>query len=144
MHMRRYTSFVLLLCTILMLPVFGSCQGNQKQSAPNNNPQGTANAPEVSFKNDVFPIIKRNCLPCHGEDQMNPSELYLENYADLMQGGKHGVPVVPGNADSSLMIRKLTPPPPFGDLMPLKRKTPISTDTLNVLKNWINQGAKNN
>ncbi len=141
--MRHFPTLVLLFTT-LMLPVFGSCQGNQKQSTQKDTAQGESNTAPVSFKNDVMPILKRNCLPCHGEDQMNPSELYLESYADIMQGGKHGVPVIPGKADSSLMIRKLVPPPPFGDLMPLKRKTPISADTLDVLKRWINQGAKEN
>ena len=103
---------------------------------------GTAAA--VSFKKDVFPIIKLNCLPCHTEDQMNPSELYLESYADVMKGGKHGSPIVAGKADSSLIIKKLTPPPPFGDPMPMRRKTPLSSDTIAVIKRWIKEGAKDN
>jgi hypothetical protein len=75
---------------------------------------------------------------------MNPSELFMESYADIMKGGKHGSPVIPGKADSSLMIKKLVPPPPFGDPMPMKRKTSLSADTIEVIKRWINQGAKNN
>jgi len=35
---------------------------------------------------------------------MNPSELYLESYEGLMNGGKHGKAVIPGNADSSLLV----------------------------------------
>lgn len=98
----------------------------------------------VSFKKDVFPIIKQACLPCHTEDQMNPSELYLETYADLMKGGKHGSPIVAGKADSSLFIKKLIAPPPFGDPMPMRRPTALAVDTINILKKWISQGAKNN
>ena len=112
-----------------------------------NGPAGKAKggtAASISFKKEVFPIIKLNCLPCHTEDQMNPSELYLETYDDLMKGGKHGVPVIAGKADSSLIIKKLTMPPPFGDPMPLRRKTSLSPDTIAVFKRWINQGAKNN
>ena len=104
----------------------------------------TKSSTTVSFKKDIFPIIKKNCLPCHTEDQMNPSELYLETCADLMKGGKHGIPIIPGKADSSMLIKKLLPPPPFGDPMPLKRKTPLSADTVEVIKKWINQGAKDN
>jgi hypothetical protein len=61
-----------------------------------------------------------------------------------MKGGKHGPPVIPAHADSSLMIMKLSPKPPFGDPMPLKRKTPVPQDTIDILKKWIGQGAKNN
>jgi hypothetical protein len=115
-----------------------------KESTTKSKPKG-GTAPAVSFKKDVFPVIKMNCLPCHTEDQMNPSELYLESYADLTKGGKHGSPIVPGKADSSLIIKKLsTTPPPFGDPMPLRRKTPLSADTIAVIKRWINQGAKDN
>ncbi len=101
-------------------------------------------APAVSYKKDVYPILKLNCLPCHTEDQMNPSELYFESYAELMKGGKHGSPIVAGKADSSFLIKKLVFPPPFGDPMPMRRKTPISADTIAVIKRWINQGAKDN
>jgi hypothetical protein len=62
----------------------------------------------------------------------------------MMHGGKHGTSVIPGKADSSLIIKKLIPPPPFGDPMPMKRKTAIAADTVNIIKKWIDQGAKNN
>jgi hypothetical protein len=98
----------------------------------------------VSYKTQVVPILKQSCLPCHTEDQMNPSELYLDTYAGIMQGGKHGPAVLAGKPDSSLLIRKLAPKPPFGDPMPLKRKTPLGADTLKLLKRWIQEGAKRN
>jgi hypothetical protein len=113
--------------------------GMQKKSQ-----KSTAKSTVVSFKKNVFPIIKMNCLPCHTEDEMNQSELYLDTYENIMKGGKHGKPIVKGMADSSLIIKKLIPPPPFGDMMPMKRKTPIAADTINVIKKWIDQGAKNN
>jgi hypothetical protein len=116
----------------------------QKKSQPAKPSKGSSKSSAISFKKDVFPVLKMNCLPCHTEDQMNPSELYLETYDDLMKGGKHGKPIVEGKADSSMLIRKLIPPPPFGDPMPLKRKTPLTADTVNIVKKWINQGAKNN
>lgn len=114
---------------------------NKKQQKGTPSP---AAKKSVSFKNQVAPVIRKNCLPCHTEDQMNPSELYLDSYEGLMKGGKHGSPVVAGKPDSSLLIQKLGAKPPFGDPMPLKRKTPLGADTVSVLKRWIQQGAKNN
>ncbi len=105
---------------------------------------GKTSAKNVSFKKDIMPVFRKYCLPCHTEDQMNPSELYLESYGDLMKGGKHGSPISPGKPDSSLMVQKLSPTPPFGERMPYKAKTPLPDDTLTILKRWISEGAKNN
>lgn len=106
----------------------------------------------VSFKNDVFPIIKQNCLPCHAEESFNPSELSLDTYAALMEGGKHGLPVVAGKPSESIMVQKLSKKPPFGDPMPLAKKKPdgtvdqreIPAKDLAVIRAWIDQGAKDN
>lgn len=98
----------------------------------------------ISYKSDVAPIMRRYCLPCHTEDTMNPSDLYLDTHENIMAGGKHGKSLVAGNPDSSLLLRKMSLKPPFGDPMPLKRTTPFPGDTLKILSEWIKQGAKNN
>jgi len=106
----------------------------------------------VSFKDDVFPVVKKHCLPCHAEDNFNPSELSLDSYALMMQGGKNGTLVVAGKASESLLIKKLGEKPPFGDRMPLNKKQVISEgkakylsdSELNIISEWINQGAKDN
>ncbi len=99
---------------------------------------------DVSYKKTVAPIFKKYCLPCHTEDNMNPSELYLDSYDDIMKGGKHGIPIRAGKPDSSFIVQKLGPKPPFGDPMPYKFKRPFPEDTLAILAKWIEQGAKNN
>jgi len=106
----------------------------------------------VSFKNDVFPIIKAKCLPCHAEDNFNPSELSMDSYELIAQGGKHGVPFKPGKSSESLMIQKLSEKPPFGDRMPLNSKKKIqegkavwlTPEEIKTIATWIDQGAKNN
>jgi hypothetical protein len=106
----------------------------------------------VSYKNDVVPIFKKYCLPCHASDSNNPSELFMDSYADLMKGGEHGAPVVPGDPVKSLLLRKLEKEPPFGDPMPLNKKrrksqTPpvrLTDEEVKVLQSWIEQGAKEN
>jgi hypothetical protein len=107
---------------------------------------------EISFTADVMPVFKKNCLPCHAEDQYNPSELSLDSHDLTMAGGKHGVPVVPGKPEESLLVQKLGEKPPFGDRMPMdprkKRgemsKKKLTDDEVRILSEWIAQGAKNN
>jgi len=104
----------------------------------------------VSFKNDVTPILKKHCLPCHAEENFNPSELSLDSYSNMMAGGKHGVPVVPGKGSESIIVQKVEPDPPFGDQMPLVRKKNaanpdrLTSQEIETLKKWIDQGAKDN
>ncbi len=108
--------------------------------------------PKRSYKTDVVPIVKKYCLPCHGEDNYNPSELSLDTYQLMMEGGKHGSPIVPGDPDKSLLIQKVSGSAPFGDPMPLAKKLDngtmqqrhLTTEELAVLKEWVAQGAKNN
>ena len=125
------------VCGLLLMQTAGQ-KGTKKGKVPAHPPAA------ASYKKDIVPIFKAYCLPCHTEDQMNASELYFEGYDQLMKGGKHGTPVIAGNPDSSLLIRKLSPQPPFGDPMPLKAKRPFPEDTLKILRQWITEGAKNN
>ena len=113
---------------------------------------GTASKGDVSFSAEVFPIIKKNCLPCHAEDNFNPSELSLDSYDHLMAGGKHGESVLPGKSGESPLVTKLGPEPPFGDRMPFDRKRKkglkstkvLDEKEIHLIATWIDQGAKDN
>ncbi len=106
----------------------------------------------VSFKRDVLPVITKRCMPCHAEENFNPSELSLDSYDKLMAGGKHGVPVVPGKSKESIFVQKLSANPPFGDPMPRERKKKkddpwtkqLPPEEIKIISDWIDQGAKNN
>lgn len=107
---------------------------------------------EVSFKKDVFPLIQNYCLPCHAEENFNPSELSMDNYDLIATGGKNGAPFVPGKSKESLIIKKLGEKPPFGDRMPLNAKKKIEQgkavwmkeSEVKIIADWIDQGAKKN
>ncbi len=100
--------------------------------------------PPVSFSNDVFPIIKKRCLPCHAADSENPSELFMESFSDMMKGGKHGKPIIPKDGDASILVQKIKPNPPFGEQMPLMTKKKLTDNEVELFKTWIDQGAKKN
>jgi len=121
------------------------------ESSKGKTPPKTDNPP-LSFKNDVFPIIEKRCLPCHAEDNFNPSELSLDSYEDMKAGGKNGVPWVEGESSESILIKKLGEKPPFGERMPLNSKRKIaegkaswlSEGEIDTIAAWIDQGARNN
>jgi hypothetical protein len=115
-------------------------------------PRAASRGDDVSYKSDVAPLLQKYCLPCHAEENYNPSELALDSHALLLQGGKHGKAVAPGEPDESIIIQKLTENPPFGERMPMhsKRKmtttppTYLSEDEVRILAKWISQGAQDN
>jgi hypothetical protein len=109
-------------------------------------------ATPLSFKKDVFPIIQKNCLPCHAEDNFNPSELSMDDYEKMQVGGKNGPVWEARKSKESNVIKKLSETPPFGDRMPLNSKKKIaagkakwlSTEDIKTIATWIDEGAKNN
>jgi hypothetical protein len=141
----------LLMCALALSIALAVNAGTTAQNAGPGRQSTPADS--VSFAQDVFPIIERRCLPCHAEVNYNPSELSLNSYELLMEGGRHGKTVVPGDSVESTLILKLRADPPFGHQMPLvKRKTkgteptvaPLDEEEIQTIATWIAQGAKDN
>ncbi len=92
--------------------------------------------PAVSFQRDVLPILKELAGDCHTKDDM-AGNYALDSYEAVMAGGTDSVPnVVPGRPDSSLLFIYLQKGHPFG-----RKPAP---EKLEVIRQWILQGAKNN
>ncbi len=98
-------------------------------------------AKALTHTDDIAPLIKKYCLPCHLAENENPSQLSMDNYDLLMKGGEHGKTVVPGKPKESNLYLKLLPNPPFGKQMARNRKR-LTEDELKVVVAWIEQGAK--
>jgi hypothetical protein len=117
--------------------VFLGCADKGSNPLDSNSPPPTQN---VSFMNQVVPFFMNyGCDGCHGGN----GGLDVQTVTQLLRGGIHGPAIVAGNAESSIMVKKLSASPSFGDRMP--RGGPYLTDsTIQILKTWINQGAKDN
>lgn len=93
---------------------------------------------KISFVEDVAPLISRRCLGCHGAT--NPrAGLCLETFDAWRQGGRNGLLLVPGSAQTSLLMAKLTNPNP-DQRMPANGE-PFNREELTTIATWINQGA---
>lgn len=119
------------------LLIFSSC----KKEDP--GPTGPPNPPPsdtLSFSQHILPLFQvKGCATCHG----GSGGLTVTSVASLMTGGLHGPAIIPGNADSSILIQKIGPAPPFGSRMPQGGPF-LSTAEIDSLRLWINQGALNN
>lgn len=106
-----------------------------------------ANKSEVSFKDDVQPILHDYCISCHspgGKGTMK-SGLDMTTYENLMKGTVFGPVVIPGNPDASTFTRLLTGTEK-GLKMPqgLNAEGTLDNQYITLLKNWVKQGARNN
>ncbi|MEX2115727.1 MAG: c-type cytochrome domain-containing protein [Bacteroidota bacterium] len=104
-------------------------------------PEAHAQKKNLTFIKDVGPVIKKYCLPCHLEENENPSGLAMDNYELLMKGGNHGNTVIPGKPKTSNLYLKLLPDPPFGKQMARNRRK-LLDEEVRIIYEWIEQGAK--
>ena len=104
-------------------------------SAPRPVP---AAAPTVDYERHVLPILKANCLDCHNAEKRKGG-LSLADYADVLDGGRSGAVVRPGDAGRSLLLARVTGE--VGDQMPLDG-LPLTDDDVATLRQWVDQGAR--
>lgn len=91
----------------------------------------------VSFQSDVLPILERSCVRCHGGTRREEG-LDLRTHAAMMTGSVNGLSIIPGNASGSQMISMVVD----GE-MP-SRGSKLSDEQIQILIDWVNQGALNN
>jgi hypothetical protein len=99
----------------------------------------------ISYKADVEPILKLNCLECHTEKGQGyeKSGLLMTSYESLMKGTKYGTIIKPGDSLSSVLIMLVEGRADPSIKMPHGRAA-LPKETIEVLKKWVEQGAKNN
>jgi hypothetical protein len=99
----------------------------------------------VSFSESVFPILKERCGECHepGGKGYEKTGFSVADYDAIMKGTKFGPVIVPESSASSTLMRMVEHKTDPTIHMP-HHKSGLTRDQLDVLRNWIDQGAKNN
>ncbi len=101
-------------------------------------------AQSVSFSKDVYPLFKSKCIKCHEQDDENPSNFAMDDVKLMKTSGKTKDMIIPGDGANSYLIKKLLPNPPKGAQMPIFSKKKLTDEQIDLIKTWINQGAKDN
>ena len=100
----------------------------------NGNGDGSGETEDISYANDILPLWGQ-CVGCHSGNE--PPDLTDENSYNALLNGF----VTPGDAEGSILYKSL-----LGidgvSLMPPGSQWP--TDKINLVKDWINQGALDN
>jgi len=86
------------------------------------------------FESSVLPILRSNCLQCHG-DKVRMKDLNLSAYEPLMKGGESGPVVVSGKPDESRLYQLIQE-----GKMPVG-KPRLSEKDMSAIRAWIEGGA---
>jgi hypothetical protein len=125
-------------------PLTGGCQGDD------SNPEV-----DVSFARDLRPLFDRprsmaGC-GCHTPTNGSPSGIELSGFnmgslQAIRQGGvTSGAAIIkPGDPCGSVLVQKMGDTPPFGARMPLDGAPFFSDEELQLLHDWIAEGARDN
>lgn len=106
----------------------------------------TTAAEPISFNKDIRPILADRCFTCHGPDSAARKadlRLDLEDAAKaLLKDGGGTRAIAPGNAKASEVMHRLLTKD-RGDVMPPpKSKLTITKAEIDLIGQWIDQGAK--
>ena len=101
---------------------------------------------EVSYKTDIRPIIHDYCLNCHrpGGNGYQKSGFDMRSYHSLMKGTRFGAVIKPGDSFTSVIIQVVEGRVHSSIKMPFGMNGGLSRDKIELLKRWVNQGARDN
>ncbi len=102
-------------------------------------PAGPAADAPVSYSRDVKPLLAGRCYACHGPDEgKRKAKLRLDLRDEALKKA-----VKPGNAAASPLVQRIAStdadevmPPPHA------KKEPLSPAQIDLLRRWIDQGAR--
>ena len=100
----------------------------------------------ASYSKDVQPILAKHCLSCHtpGKAGYESSGLNMESYDALLQGTRFGPVVKPGDSFTSALVMLVEGRADPSIKMPHGSEEGLSGAEITTLKQWVDQGAKNN
>ena len=95
---------------------------------------------KVDFSTQIKPILNKNCITCHGGVKKNGGFSLLFE-AEAFVNTESGKPaIIPGNAAGSEMIKRLHEEDP--ELRMPYEKPKLSTEEIELLTRWVDQGAE--
>lgn len=98
------------------------------------------NVPEAILYTDVVqPLLQEKCEGCHGAKKQKGG-LRIDGPAAILKGGEDGVIAVPGDPESSELVKRLRLPLTAKAHMPPREKSQLTRDEIELLQWWVASG----
>lgn len=126
----RATAIALLAPSLLVLSAITGCAQDQS----------------VSYAQDVKPILEKYCYECHlpGGQGAEASGFSMASYEDLMKGTRNGPMIIPGDPMGSNMLVLMEGRADPSIAMPHGKSVHATQHELDIIRRWIEQGARDN
>jgi hypothetical protein len=141
---KHHSISLIVLCFLVVIVVLAGCKS---PNAPDETEQAKT---DPSFAADIQPIFTNNCVTggCHDATASNGLDLRTGNaFGNLVNvvstDDNSRNRVTPTDAQNSYIVVKIEGRQAVGGRMPLGRSA-LSAVTIQNIRNWITQGAKNN
>jgi len=101
---------------------------------------------DVSYKKDVRPILNDYCVSCHkpGGKGYKKSGLDLRTYKSMMKGTKFGAVIKPGDSYTSILVQSIEGRVHPSIRMPYGISGGLAKDKIELIRKWVQQGAREN
>lgn len=94
---------------------------------------------KLEFNRDVRPILFDSCIACHGPDSAaREADLRLDRREAAIDAGA----IVPGDPESSELIRRVMSSDEWEIMPPLETKKTLTAEQKAILVRWIQEGAE--
>lgn len=99
---------------------------------------------QISFNEDVRPILSKNCLACHGPDEDDrKAGFHLDTFEGITKKNKKGrVGIIPGDDSKGMVIERITSTDPDEVMPPSDHGKPLEPEEIEIIRKWVAQGAK--
>jgi hypothetical protein len=98
---------------------------------------------KVDFNRDIRSILSDTCFKCHGPDEkQRMANLRLDETEGLFTDRGGYRIIVPGNAAQSKLYQKISSTDETGRMPPTYSGRSITAKQIELIKEWIDQGAK--
>lgn len=134
--LKQITSFLALAAIFVACEHLPETQPLGNNTNNNDTTQNQTNcSPDTAyFVNEVLPLINSKCAQSGCHSNVNPQEgVQLDNYQSIINTGD----ITPGNPTKSDLYKEIV-----NNKMP--PGNPLTQAERNIIKKWIEQGAKNN
>ena len=90
------------------------------------------------FESQAWPIIERECLPCHGESERLRGGFRIDARAGLLQGGDRGPAIDEADPADSLLLEMISWKSDDYQMPPSGR---LDDDEISILTEWVLEGS---
>lgn len=100
-------------------------------------------AAAINFSREIVPILSDNCFQCHGPDEKaRKAKLRLDTKEGAFRVKDEVAVIVPGKSSESELYRRIMTDDPDDHMPPAKSNRKLTPQQIQLLKRWIDEGAK--